>query len=1403
MGLLDEFTAVLDSVEVGAESYVDEEVVPGTQYFYALKARDDSEQVSQFSNPACAMPGDATPPAMPAEFVTIPGNGEVALTWAEISDCDLSTYRILRSSESELYVVVDSVAAGVNSYSDSGLINFTEYCYQIQSVDNAGLVSDPTPEVCATPEGPAPDLALEMTVNESNPAWGAEIMYTLGVTNNGPNDDAVWVVVTDSLPTGLTYISHSADDGDYEPASKQWDLGDLLIDATATLTITARVDTTGLILNRATVDDLETSDSVPENNTASAEITAHACDLAVDMTLDTLSANVGDEVTFTVYLENLGPDLAEGVEVMDMAPGDLSFLQVTPSAGTFVAGRWRPGSLAVGAIDSLVIVARVDAPGDVTNTATASVSWPPDLDDGNDSIGLTVNGVLCDLELIKTADNLAPLVGDPVTMTLTVTNHGPSSAEGVVVTDVLPDGFSYTSIEPAESFSDSTWTVGSLGIGASAVLTIEAVVDSSGSISNYAYISHSDQADPDPNNNSSYITCSTDPADLALAKTVNDPSPAVGDTLDFTVTLSNGGPSVATNVSVLDQSPTGLDFIDYTAEKGDYDSGVGVWSVDSLEVGESVELHLAAVISQAATIVNTARIIGSEQRDDNVGNNNASVEVTGLEADLALTKTVDNAWPEIEDVVTFLIEVRNLGPSDAGEIVIVDPLPYGLNWESDLASIGSYDKDTGLWTLGALAADAVATLHIEASVFIGEMITNTAIIVGSDLPDPEDLNNDASVSLHPAFADLALVKTAAAPNVVLGELAIFDIAVTNNGPDDATGITVEDLLPEHLVYAGYTTDLGTYDSLTGIWNLGSLADEAVAHLELRALAMEEGEFTNSAQVVGLHQTDDDEGDNSDSADVLVADPPPAIIPGGPYTATPGEDLALTATIMDNTGVLNASLHYREGNDGDYETIDFPSTGGAAFEGTVPGAAIGIEGLYCYVSARDDAGHESLSDHFEVAVLIAAELEKPEAQPGGSEQSAYRMISVPMELDDPRPIDVLEDDLGPYNTENWRLFGLGGAQTWLEQPDGGNFEPGVGMFLIVRESGLVIDAGPGRTVPMHEPLEVNLHQGWTMIGNPFNVSIPQDQLSLASDGSQPVIWNYQGSWGQVVGDIVPWQGYLVESNLANDQLLIDPIAGGGDRSGEPAPTLDWAIQILARAEEARDECNYAAVSAEAQLGWDRLDWSTPPPIGGYVSVSFPHPEWERNSKQFNRDVRPRAEAAGGHVWDFELDSNLGIEATLSFAGIEDLPAEYAVWLIDRELLVSQNLRDRPSYRFVTGSEARDFGLIVGGEAFVADQLAGAGAVPSVVTLSANFPNPFNPLTTIRYSLPQDEVVDLAVFDVRGRLVKHLLDGEHQDPGYHAVIWDGSSEGDRRVASGIYFYRLRAGDMVISRKMVMLK
>ncbi len=95
------------------------------------------------------------------------------------------------------------------------------------------------------------------------------------------------------------------------------------------------------------------------------------------------------------------------------------------------------------------------------------------------------------------------------------------------------------------------------------------------------------------------------------------------------------------------------------------------------------------------------------------------------------------------------------------------------------------------------------------------------------------------------------------------------------------------------------------------------------------------------------------------------------------------------------------------------------------------------------------------------------------------------------------------------------------------------------------------------------------------------------------------------------------------------------------------------------------------------------------------------------------------------------------------------------------------------------------------------------VPDITFRTSNYPNPFNPSTTIKYSMPKDGHLKLSIYNVRGQLVKTLIDGDRPAGADQSIVWDGSNNLGSSAASGLYFYEARALGDVLVGKMTLLK
>jgi uncharacterized repeat protein (TIGR01451 family) len=602
-----------------------------------------------------------------------------------------------------------------------------------------------------------------------------------------------------------------------------------------------------------------------------------AADLSLTKTVSNITPNVGDFVTFTVTVANAGTADATGVSVEDVVPGGYSNIGNISGGGTLSGNviTWSGLSIANGGSVALTFTAQVDpptgTPSEYLNYAQVSNSdqFDPDSTPGNDSTTEDdddteeVTPQVSDLSLVKSVSNASPNVGDVVTFTITVTNDGPDGATGVSVEDVVPGGYSNIgNISGGGTLSGNviTWSGLSIANGGSVALTFTAQVDPpTGTPSeylNYAQVSNSDQFDPDSTPGNDSTTEDDDDteevtpqvSDLSLVKSVSNAMPNVGDVVTFTITVTNDGPDGATGVSVEDVVPGGYSNIGNISGGGTLSGNVITWSGLSIANGGSVALTFTAQVDPPtgtpSEYLNYTQVTGSDQYDpDSTPDNDSSTEddddteeVTPQVSDLSLVKSVSNATPNVGDVVTFTITVTNDGPDGATGVSVEDVVPGGYSNIGNISGGGTLSGNVITWSgLSIANGGSVAltfTAQVDPPTGTPSEYLNYAQVSNSDQFDPDSTpgndstteDDDDTEEVTPQVSDLSLVKSVsnASPNV--GDVVTFTITVTNDGPDGATGVSVEDVVPGGYSNIGNISGGGTLSGNVITWSGLSIAN---------------------------------------------------------------------------------------------------------------------------------------------------------------------------------------------------------------------------------------------------------------------------------------------------------------------------------------------------------------------------------------------------------------------------------------------------------------------------------------------------------------------------------------------------------------------------------------------------
>ncbi|MHB9926267.1 SdrD B-like domain-containing protein [Clostridium botulinum] len=526
-----------------------------------------------------------------------------------------------------------------------------------------------------------------------NPVMSGETLtYTIDVSNLGPGD-AQNVVLTDTIPPEITGAEFSTDGGvTFSPWPGSFNIGTLLNQETRTILIRGTVASVapGFITNTAEVTST-TPDPNLSNNTSTSVIevneSTEEADVGVFKSVGLNPVPAGEVVVFPIRVSNFGPADAQNIVLTDTIPPEITGAEFSEDGGSTFSpwtGSLVIGTLLNGETRDILIRGTVSptAAGIISNTATVT-STTPDPNPSNNTSTVDVEvlaPVVADVSVVKTASPNPVMAGELLTYTINVTNFGPSSAENVVLTDVISPEITGAEFSTNGGETFSPWP-GSLNIGTlpaskTKTILIRGIVSptATGIISNTATVT-STTPDPNSNNNTSTVevevipvvlgeadisvvkTASPNPvapgeADVSVVKTAS-PNPVApgeadvsvvktaitkrvrpGDTVVYTIVVSNAGPAAAQNVVVTDTIPPEIIRPEFSINGGlTFSPWSGSFDIGTLPAGASITIIIRGKVVSSSTkckcittITNTAKVT-STTPDPNLNNNTSTVTI--------------------------------------------------------------------------------------------------------------------------------------------------------------------------------------------------------------------------------------------------------------------------------------------------------------------------------------------------------------------------------------------------------------------------------------------------------------------------------------------------------------------------------------------------------------------------------------------------------------------------------------------------------------------------------------------------------------------------------------------------------------------------------------------------------
>jgi uncharacterized repeat protein (TIGR01451 family) len=431
-----------------------------------------------------------------------------------------------------------------------------------------------------------------------------------------------------------------------------------------------------------------------------------------------------------------------------------------------------------------------------------------------------------------------------------------------------------------------TCDVGTLAPGDTTTVDILVWAKQPGTQVNRATVS-SETRDPDTSNNRSRAVTVVILASADLSIEKQAPTEVTdGQAFDYTLTVTNDGPSDAQGVVVEDNHPDGVSYndgastdscelISSTPDPND----VRCTLADPLPVNEQATFTINVTATQPGEQVNRATV-SSDTADPDEGNNR-SVEVTTTVAALADLAIDKEAPAEVadEDRFVYRIEVTNDGPSDADAVRVTDELPEGVRFAS---APGGCTNDAGTvrcdFATMASGETVVVTIRVRAKS-PGEL-RNTATVESSTSDPNEQNNGDTTATVvwpqPDPTADLSIEKSARPEPTTVGEKLVYNLTVTNNGPDAATGVIIRDPLPQEVAFVSASEDCEKVRG-TVTCSVGRMADGASVTRKIVVRVEHSGELHNTA-TVRSEATDPGPVSNADTESTTARSYPKPLLP---------------------------------------------------------------------------------------------------------------------------------------------------------------------------------------------------------------------------------------------------------------------------------------------------------------------------------------------------------------------------------------------------------------------------------------------------------------------------------------------------------------------------------------------
>ncbi len=425
-------------------------------------------------------------------------------------------------------------------------------------------------------------------------------------------------------------------------------------------------------------------------------------------------------------------------------------------------------------------------------------------------------------------------------------------------------------------------------------------------------------------------------------------------------------------------------------------------------------------------------------------------------------------------------------------------------------------------------------------------------------------------------------------------------------------------------------------------------------------------------------------------------------------------------------------------------------------------------------------------------------------------AGWNLMSIPV-----TPANSLASSIIGSNISPFYLYGFNNANGYVSKD---SMLVGNGYWLGIEDSLNLSMIGVGATGTVTK----SAVQGWNLVASPFilkylksDVLFKKGLETISADSAVTRGWIQNAYYDylpttktySLSDTLKQWKGYWFAALVQDLQMKYDMLEGHGNPLKMQEDLLepsvnDWKVNILASINGAEDNLLQFGANSKAGDGFDaRFDLAKPPvtPTNSSVQTYFDNSIWNTVFSKFAYDIKKAyASPAEGKIWEFKVVSNTSGPVTLSWNDIlvqipQALQNAYKFSLTGFGIQTPLNMMSTTNYSFTAEANAV-YTFVINSTVTGVDENE---INDYSFRLEQNYPNPFNPSTVITYSIPEQTFVTIKVYDILGNEVTTLLN-KQVNTGIHQVTFNASG-----LSSGVYFYTIKAGNFVNTKKLMLTK